>query len=119
MVNTQNNLSDAERDLLLARKETLAFEIQRQLVSLASSYNETKDNITTLQSEVENLNKLFDGQNKYLKTLTVGTLEHDNAQAGLERVYASLIYKQQELSNAQISYNGLISEASKLVAMIS
>lgn len=116
LVNTQNNLSDAERDLLLARKETLAFEIQKQLVSLASSYNETKDNITTLEGEVNNLNKLFDGQNAYLKTLTVGTLEYDNAQTALERIYGELVGKQQELSNAQISYNGLISEASKLVA---
>ena len=116
LVNTQNNLSDAERNLLLVRKETLAFEIQKQLVSLASSYNETKDNITTLEGEINNLNKLFDGQNAYLKTLTVGTTEYDNAQKGLERIYGELIGKQQELSNAQISYNGLITEASKLVA---
>ena len=116
LVNTQNNLSDAERNLLLARKETLAFEIQKQLASLASSYNRTKDNISTLEGEVNNLNKLFDGQNAYLKTLTVGTIEYDNAQKGLERIYGELIGKQQELSNAQISYNGLITEASKLVA---
>jgi len=116
LVNTQNNLSDAERNLLLTRKETLAFEIQKQLVSLASSYNETKDNITTLEGEINNLNRLFDGQNAYLKTLTVGTTEYDNAQKGLERIYGELIGKQQELSNAQISYNGLITEASKLVA---
>nr|HPL72399.1 hypothetical protein [Rectinema sp.] len=116
LLSTQNNLSDAERNLLLARKETLAFEIQKQLVSLASTYNETNDNISELEEQVGNLNTLFDDQNAYLKTLTPGTVEYQNAQKGLERVYGTLVEKQQELSSAQISYNGLIGEASKLVA---
>ena len=116
LLSTQNNLSDAERNLLLARKETLAFEIQKQLVSLASTYNETKDNVSELEEGVDNLNTLFDNQNAYLKTLTLGTVEYENAQEVLEYIYGTLVDKQQELSSAQISYNGLISEASKLVA---
>jgi hypothetical protein len=116
LLSTQNNLSDAERNLLLARKETLAFEIQKQLVSLASTYNETTDNVSELEDQVDNLNKLFDNQNEYLKTLTPETKEYENAQKVLEYTYGKLVDKQQELSSAQISYNGLISEASKLVA---
>lgn len=123
LVNTQNNLSDAERDLLLARKETLAFEIQRQLVSLASSYNETKDNIVTLQEELGRLEGFYEAQIKYMEGVertydengkAIG--EWGQANDTLIKLYGELVGKQQELSNAQISYNGLISEASKLVA---
>jgi uncharacterized protein YciU (UPF0263 family) len=116
LVNTQNNLSDAERDLLLARKETLGFEINRQLLQLATSYGKTTEKISDLEDAVLRQNDNVKEQQRILRSLNKDSYEYKLQQSVLAQALQDQADAQEELSNAQISYNGLITEASRLIA---
>jgi uncharacterized protein YciU (UPF0263 family) len=116
LVNTQNNLSDAERDLLLARKETLGFEINRQLLQLATSYGKTTEKISDLEDAVLRQNDNVKEQQRILRSLNKDSYDYELQQSVLAQALIDQADAQEELSNAQISYNGLITEASKLIA---
>jgi len=116
LADTQTTLTDTERALLLARKESLAFEINRQLLTLATTYQKTKESIEDLQLEEEKWGRRAKERVEVLKNLEVGSEEYILQQEYVADALQRQNNAQEKLSDAQISFNSLIERSSQLVA---